>query len=197
MRNQISTDGNQNYSRQQPQVLDSVGSKVIRDYQSKIQRVEEELSREKLKRANETAQKVERETEKLKYKRELDDAKAEIISLQLRLARLETNKAEINPGPSSSTINSFIDNKKSLKIPLAERNQNIKEEEFSNRIPTELDHGENEQGGYDSMLSRPTRKSFFKSKSQITQKNSRPMALIEEEDAISSSSPGPETCTQQ
>ena len=198
-RNKISTDENQNYSKQS-QVLDSVGSKVIRDYQSKIQRLEEELSREKLKRANETAQKVERETEKLKYKRELDDAKAEIISLQLRLARLETNKAGVNHDPPSSTINALIDNKKSLKVPLAERNQNVKEEEFSNRIPTELDHGENDHGGYDSMLSRPTRKSFFKSKSnssQITQKNSRPMALIKEEDAVSSSSPGPETCTQQ
>lgn len=73
-----------------------------RDHHLKLCRLEEEISNEKLKRAMETARRVEKESECNQCRRQMEDMQSEIVSLQLKLARLEMAGGEVLARPSNA-----------------------------------------------------------------------------------------------
>ena len=169
----------------QPKQNEAVG-KMVREYQSRVQRLEEELSNEKLKRANESAKRLEKESECMKYKREVEDAKAEVVSLQLRLARLEANGGETVPGiPSTKPRVSFM----LPQVDSKSGSTKLEDETFTSRI---ADY--HEVTASNTLTSNAPRKSFFKPAGAQGMKKEKAIPAISEEDTANG--PG-ENCAQQ
>lgn len=81
---------------------------VLRDYHVKLCRLEEEISNEKLKRATETSRRIEKESECNQCRRQMEDMRAEIISLQLKLARMEVGGDIFHAKPPTATKHAKI-----------------------------------------------------------------------------------------
>ncbi|KAH9253677.1 hypothetical protein BASA81_008295 [Batrachochytrium salamandrivorans] len=84
-----------------PQATGKMLGGMWRDHHLKLCRLEEEISNEKLKRAMETARRVEKESECNQCRRQMEDMQSEIVSLQLKLARMEMG-GEVLPRPSNA-----------------------------------------------------------------------------------------------
>lgn len=83
--------------------------KIIRDYEARIRYLEDEVSNERLKRTNESAKRMEKESECVRLRRQADDTKAEMVSLQLKLARLEMSSGNSASEGFVNTIPSDFD----------------------------------------------------------------------------------------